>query len=935
MALAAVAPSASAAFGLKSFDLNFAQEDGSPALKAGSHPFAVTTAFSVNTILSGGLERPDEAIKDLEIELPLGLVGIPKGVPQCSGANFAEVDISSVPQMPNCSNDSAIGFVNVQTRFDPAPPGGLTNAGVPLWNLKPAPGSVAKFGFVVLSVPVTLEAKLSEEAPYRVVATVRNAPQPLLLFGSSVTIWGDPASSVHDTARGSCFKGIAEDGSFESNGSCPFDPATPHQAFLTLPRACLGPLATSYSADSWETPQTKAMGSIDSAGFGGCGELEFEPRIGATTSSKSAESPTGLNFSVDVDAEGISSAAKRAQSDLQKIVATLPKGVTINPSAGDGLLGCTTAQLESEKLSSAPGEGCPEASKVGTVSVTSPLVDEEIDGSLFVGQPDDPATTTPGLENPFDSFLSVYLVLRNQNLGVLIKQAGKVDADRETGQLTATFEDLPQIPFSHLVAHFREGPRAPLVTPGQCGAYVAEAVQTPRANPGEPRTVTANFEITSGAGASACPGAAPAPLHPGFAGGTVTTKAGSFSPLNLHLTRQDGEAELIRFAGRLPPGLTAKLAGVARCPDAAIEAARGKSGRQELANPSCPASSEIGHVLAGAGAGPALTYVSGKIYLAGSFGGDPLSVVIITPAVAGPFDVGNVVVRVGLLPDASTAEVKIDDSHTAAIPRILRGIPLRLRDLRVSVDRANFALNPTSCEPQSLRATATGAGPALDSSLETVAQLAVRFQASDCGSLGFKPSLFLSLTGATKRTGHPALRAVLKPRPGDANIGRIGVVLPPSQFVDPTRIANPCTRPQFAQGACPSDSVLGYARAFTPLLDNPLEGPVYFRSNGGERDLPDIVADLNGEIHIVAVGYVDAVHHQGSEASRLRNVFAIVPDAPVSKIVLSLKGGKEGLLQNSRNLCAEPPRAIVRVSGHNGRTENFGPLIKTSCRKKP
>lgn len=939
----AVPQTAAAAFGISSADVYFSEADGSPAAQAGSHPDEMTTTFRLNSFIDGeGKERPDGALKDLQVDLPPGVVGIPAATSRCSGADFADIDKSVNPPLPNCSNDSVIGYVRLKTSFNPSPPGEGENGAAALYNLQPAPGSAAKFGFVVAAVPVTMEVKLSSTAPYHVVAYVRNTPQPLLVYGASLTLWGDPASSTHDTLRGSCLGGnVAEDGSLESRGSCPVSPAAPHKAFLTLPRACLGPLTTSFAADSWEDPSSWAFADSvthddqvppNPIGFEGCNELGFEPRISLGTSSTSTESPSGLSFNVEMEDEGISDPTRRAQSDVKKIVASLPEGVTLNPSAADGLAACSTQQYEQEALTSAPGENCPQASKVGTVSVESPLVDESLEGPLFVAQPDDPSTPTPGAENPFDSFLAVYLVLRNQNLGVIVKQAGRVEADPVTGQLTATFDDVPQLPFSHLETRFREGPRAPLVTPGQCGTYTAEAVQTPWANPGSPVVTTAQFKIASGPDGSGCP-PAQAGLAPGFSAGTVANKAGSFSPFNLRVTRKDGEQELTNLSATLPPGLTGKLAGVARCPDAAIAAARGKTGREELAAPSCPAAAQIGQAEVGAGVGSALTYVAGKIYLAGPFQGDPFSVVVITPGVVGPFDVGDVVVREGLALDPTTAQVTVDGAHADPIPRILKGIPLRLRDLRISTDRPGFILNPTSCEPSSVKASVAGAGPLLGPGA-SIAAVAAHFQASDCGALSFKPKLTLSLKGKTKRTGHPALRAQLTARSGDANIGRTAVILPKSEFIDQAHINNPCTRVQFNAGACPPSSVLGHARAFTPLLDQPLEGPVYFRSNGGERELPDIVADLNGEVHIVLVGFVDAVHRKGSEVSRTRTIFQTIPDAPVSKFVLSLKGGKEGLLQNSSNLCAGKQLATVHLKAQNGVKKNFRQPIKTSCRKK-
>lgn len=925
--LAVWAPPAGAAFGLKEADVQFSEEDGSPATLAGSHPFSMSTTIAMNTVVEGATESPEEALKDLEVKLPEGFVGIPTATARCSAADFADLDKSLEPPLPNCPDESAVGYAIVAAAFNPFPVGGAEGGAVPLYNLEPAPGSVAKFGFVFISVPVTLEVKVSEELPHRVVALVRNAAQPLLFYGSTLTLWGNPNSPVFDPIRGHCLAGRDSSGLL-SRGNCPVPLGTPELPLLTAPRACEGPLSSNFTAASWQQPGIFVSRTSESAlEFEGCEELEFTPEATLGLSEKGAARPTGLDFEMDIEDEGIVSTVKRAQSDVKRIRVELPAGVTLNPSAADGMAGCSTAQLEAETLDSVPGEHCPAASKIGDVSVTSPLVDEDLDGAIFVATSDDPTTAARGAENPLDSFLATYMVLRNRNLGVIVKQSGKIDANPVTGQLTAIFDELPQLPFGHLEAHFRDGPRAPLVTPFKCGAHVARIEETPWANPAGSLVESVPFEFEG-----PCPAADPGPFAPSFSAGTAQSAAGSHSPFSIHLSRGDGEAELTRLSIQLPPGLTGKLAGIVRCSEGAIAVARGKTGRQELANPSCPASSQVGHLLAGAGIGSSLTYVPGKLYLAGPYGGAPFSVVVVTPAVAGPFDAGNVVLRQALQLDPSTARVTIDAANSDPIPRILKGVPLRLRDLRLFVDRPNFILNPTNCEPSAITAGTTGVGPELPGVGEVFSTRTARFQASNCAALSFKPKLALSLKGKTTRGGHPALRATMTARPGDANIGRVSVVMPPSAFIDQAHISNPCTRVQFAVGQCPPGSVLGRARAVTPLLDQPLEGPVYFRSNGGERDLPDIVVDLNGEAHITLVGFIDSVQRKG--IGRIRTIFQTVPDAPVTKFVLALKGGRRGLLQNSRNLCAGKQVARVQMNAQNGRRKTSRQPIKiVGCRK--
>jgi hypothetical protein len=497
------------------------------------------------------------------------------------------------------------------------------------------------------------------------------------------------------------------------------------------------------------------------------------------------------------------------------------------------------------------------------------------------------------------------------------------------GRLVSILDNIPQLPFSRFNFHFKEGARAPLITPPACGIYTTEAQFTPWAEPAKLLTTTATFKVNSGAGGGPCPSGA-APFHPGFEAGSINNSAGVYSPFNMRLTRQDGEQVFTRLSAALPSGVIGKIAGVAKCSDAAIAAARSRSGRAELGTPSCPASSQIGRVLGGAGVGGSLTYVPGKLYLAGPFGGDPLSVVAVVPAVAGPLDVGTVITRVGLTVNPDTYVAEVDGARSEPLPTVLKGIPLKLRDLRVYADRPNFTLNATSCDEEKAKATIFGSfidifNPADDIPFNGAA----RYQAASCASLKFKPNLSLALNGGTRRGDHPALKSVITyPRgKGYSNVGKAVVTLPPSEFIDNAHIQNPCTRVQFNVNNCPKGSILGTVRATTPLLDEPLEGLVYFRSNGGERLLPDIVLDFRGLFHVTLVGYVDAVN------SRVRTTFARVPDAPVTKFTLNLNGGKKGLLVNNRNLCSHMLRSKVNLTSQSGKTYNTHPVLKTSCAK--
>jgi len=909
--LFAAAP-ASADFGLKDLGIEFTEADGSQATQAGSHPYAFTTKLAVNGKIAGeeGMEFPDGELRTLRISQPTGMVGDRDATPHCSGADF--VTINQETSKNACPDATAVGYAAVRiSLFDGIEPGDPRTLHVPVFNLVPRPGTAATLGFVALKLPVTIDVGVSHSPPYNIAVSLADSPQGGQFLGSEVTIWGVPGDPSHDPFRGSCLDALNFSEDPVSQGTCKTSLAP--RPFLTLPRSCSGPLTSHFEASSWQSPALVSGDASTPLGIDSCSELLFGPTIAARPTTTAAESAAGLEFDVDVEDEGLTSPTSRAQSDIKKIVTTFPEGMTVNPSAGEGLGACSLAQYNAQDIGVAPGVGCPEDSKIGTVRVDTPLLQNEpLEGSVYIAKQ---------YENPFDSLLALYIAFENPELGISIKQAGRMEADPETGRLTSTFEDIPQFPFSHLALRVKTGPRSPLVTPSACGRYAIEAELTPWSG-NAPITATSTFDVTSGPNGSPCPGGS-RPFHPGFEAGSTNNNAGSYSPFNLRLTRSDGEEEITKLSPTLPPGVVGKIAGMARCSEAAIAAARSKSGREELASPSCPADSRMGRTLAGAGVGSSLTYAPGSIYLAGPFRGAPLSAVAVSPAVAGPFDLGTVVIRLALNLNPTTAVVEIDGAGSEPIPRILAGIPLRLRDLRVYVDRPDFTLNPTSCDPASTKAAVFGSGGGAPVSV------ASRYQAANCAALGFKPALKLRLKGGTKRGDHPALHSVLTPRRGDANIGKAVVTLPRSEFIDSEHVNNPCTRVQFNAGNCPKVSVLGTARATSPLLDEPLEGPVYFRSNGGERLLPDVVADLHGLFRIILIGKVD------SKGGRVRATFDEVPDAPVTKFNLDLYGGKRGLLVNSRNLCAQKNlSAKLTLTGQNGKELLQQPALKTDCKKK-
>lgn len=926
---------ASASFGLSNFDVTFSNELGGAEARAGAHPDELTVSFDVNTkeTEKGGV-AVEEALKDLELKQIPGLAGNPTAVPPCATADFLNAITSSGGfKIPDCPDSAAVGIVKVDLIAKEQPSGSIAAS---VFNLEPPPGLAAKLGFWVGGVPVTIDLGVSETPPYNIVGGPTYTSQVLEVAGSEFTIWGVPADPVHNPLRGRC---LEADGA--SSGSCPAGVSA--KPFLTMPRACQGPLATAWRADSWQQPGAFVHGSSlthDAAGnprgMGGCGGLAFAPQVSATPTSRQAESSTGLEFSVDVDDAGLANPDGVAAADIAGITTVLPAGVTANPSAAEGLGTCSRAQFSRERLDVPAGQGCPDAAKLGSIEASTPLLEgRTLRGSIYLAAQDDPATADPGAENPFDSLFALYLTVRDRELGVFVKLAGSVEPDPRSGQLVATFDrDLPPFPLSEVRVRFRSGPRAPLVTPPVCGTYTTETYLTPSSGQA-PIASPSSFTIDSGPGGGACPSGGVAPFAPGFEAGTLSNTAGAFSPFVMRITRADGSQDLTRFSAVLPPGVSGKIAGVPQCPDAALAAAAAKAGRAELAASSCLAASQIGRVLAGAGVGNALTYVPGSLYLAGPYKGAPLSVAAVVPAVAGPFDVGTVVTRVGLRLNPSTAQVEVDGASSDPIPHILEGIPLKLRELRVLPDRSDFTLNATSCTPSGTEARLFGSSADPFSSADDIAvSRDARYQAASCASLAFKPKLRLALTGKMRRGDNPALRAELTPRPGDANLEGAVVTLPRSQFIDNAHITGPCSRGQFAQGACPLRSVLGSARAFTPLLDEPLEGKAYFVANGGVRHLPDVVVALRGQFDFNLV-----IATLSNDSGRVRTKVLNAPDAPVSRFVLNLVGGNKGLLQNSEYLCRKQQRVALKLTGQNGRVHKTQPVIQTSCgkskKKKP
>ena len=916
LAALALPATAQAGFGIEpgSFHTSFEVSEGVVGVpQASSHPYSFTFGFKLNTDSVGHSEGGE--LRSVLVDLPPGFAGDPFATGRCTRQEFEGFS-------PACSPNSQVGIVSANL-----PTFGFVATG-PLYNMVPPPGVAAQFGFAVAGLNALPEVSLRTESPFsseRYGLHVANYGLPEEATSIEVTVWGTPAEPGHDEQRGS----QAAEGHVGEGHAY----VGPHEAFLTLPAECSRSIRTTVEVDSKLDPGhyvSEEAQSLDSGGNPaapqGCGSVPFAPQVAAATTSKASASSTGLDFELKLPNEGLTNPGGIAETEPQKIEVALPEGVTANPSAAEGLATCSEAQYNSEQLDTAPGAGCPEASKLGSIIAHSPLTDEPIVGSLYLATP---------YQNPEGTLLAIYLVFRAQERGVLIKQTGRIEPDPKTGRLVTTLEGLPPLPYSDATLHFKEGARGVLVTPSKCGTYATTAKLYPFSDPSTPTVRTAYMQIERGVNGGPCPSGG-LPFHPGFEAGTLNNAAGAHSPLIMRLTRQDGDQDLTKISTVLPQGLLASLVGVAKCPDADIALARSRTGpnggHEEQASPSCPANSQIGTTMTGAGVGGVLTWVPGSLYLAGPYNGAPLSIVAVVPGVAGPFDVGTIVVRLALRFNPITAQAEADGASSDPIPHILKGIPLAVRDIRVYVNRPNWTFNPTSCEAEATVGTLFGGGQNVFSTADdSPFSLAARFQAADCANLPFKPALDLKLKGGTKRGSFPALRGEYKPRPGDANLNGLVLRLPHSEFIEQGHFQTICTRVQYSAGAgfgsqCPAGSVYGWATAYTPLLEEPLEGPVRLRSSN--HNLPDLVASLHGIADIEAVARID------SKNGGLRATFSNLPDAPITKVVVQMQGGKKGLIVNSTNICVGSHKANATYTAQSGKKAEGNPPLQAKCKGK-
>jgi hypothetical protein len=907
LGLSVLAGPASAEFGISSFSASSLAADGSQETGAGVNPFSSRIEFSLNTVPDPTYPPfpiSDENVKDIELSLPAGFVGNPEAMPKCPRLDIIAARCAPAAQVGVIT---VVGSARGENSYDTQP----------IFNMIPRDGEVADLAFSILGVPTHISIRVDATNKYRVKALVSNVPEAKSIVSTKVTLWGTPADAVHDGFRGSAYKCPLDqddprcsDPAFATFVQGGFKAGVDPQPFLSNPTSCDAVPETSVRMRSWDRPDRWVTASSTQSKPSSCDRLSFAPSIDAHFETPRPDSPSGLAFKLSVPQS--SSIAGTATPPLRKAVVTLPEGVSMNPSAANGLAGCSDAQID---LSGQNAVGCPAASKLGNITIKTPLLADPLTGSVYLGEP------LAGKK------YRIFFAAANPLRGVSIRLEGVLTPDPQTGRLTTTFDDNPQLPFSELTLTFDGGPQSPLAMPQQCGPATTTAALTPWAGANAPTaTVTSTTTIAAAGGGPSCDGG----FSPTFTAGSAGMQAGATSPLSVTVARADGQQFLQAIDKvAMPEGLLGKVGSVPQCAEAQATAG------------TCPAESRIGQVQVAAGAGSAPLWIpqAGKaatgVYLGGPYKGAPFSLSIVVPAQAGPFDLGTVVVRSALFVDPIDGHVT---ALTDPMPTILDGIPLRVREIRLLLDRAGFMLNPTSCAEKQITAD-------IRSTAGTSVGRTARYQVGECAALALKPSLGLTLSGKgqTKDGGHPAITAALTQPAGQANLKKVRVALPLSLALDPdnSRSDGLCS---FVEGSkpapqCPASSVVGRATATTPILGEPLSGPVYFTKNERKdpksgrsiKTLPKLVIPLVGQngVKLTLTGTSAVVDDQ------LVTTFDNIPDAPVSSFKLDITGGKKGILVISgdkADICASTQIAEQQIDGQNNKSADTDVFIQTpSC----
>jgi hypothetical protein len=912
------------AFGVEQYEMRAENADGSLDTQAGSHPFQLTTTLALNQTADPG--KPPAAVKDLRFKLPAGLIGNPTPFPQCPLAKFVnEEDGHNL-----CPDDTVVGVASATIALTLDGVSKAETEPVPLFNLTPSTGEPARFGFYYKQDPVYLDTSVRTGSDYGVTVTVPNITELASTLSSRVTFWGVPGDPRHDPVRGfNCLDPREREAIF---APCTATEQEAPPPLLALPTACEGPPHTSVEGDSWQDEGvfTAPLQYTFQDKFGnpvaldGCNQLPFDPSIKATPDGSAGSTPTGLNVDVHVDQEAILNGTSLAQSNVKDIIVAFPEGVILNPSAADGLQACsesqvgylpgesrppgelhftptvpggTSALVHEETAPLEPGvNACPNAAKIATVKIRSPLLPPGhlVEGAMYLASPQN-FHSFPA-ENPFQSLVAMYIVAEDPVSGTVVKLPGSVSLNQATGQITATFEDNPQLAFEDAEIHLLGGERAPLATPARCGTYTTDATFTPwSGNP--PVTSSSSFQIDSGPNGSPCPGQS-LPFAPSLASGSTNINAGAFSPLTTTLSRPSGDQNIQSVTLHYPAGLSGLLSGVKLCGEAEANAG------------TCGPESQIGETIVSVGEGSdPFTVTGGKVYITGPYRGAPFGLSIVNPAAAGPFDLQQgrpVIVRAKIEVNPTTAALTVttDASGEHAIPTIIEGFQLQIQHVNVLINRPGFTFNPTDCDP----AKVTGVINSAEGSSSPVEDV---FQVTNCAALKFAPIITFSTNGnASKQSGASLITKVSYPSAAQgayANIGSVKVELPKALPSRLTTLQRACLAKVFeaSPAACPPESKIGYAVVHTPLLPVPLTGPAIFVSHGGEA-FPSLTMVLQG--YGVSVDLVGATFI--SKAGITSTTFKTVPDTPFSTFELVLPQGPYSALatnlpHESHDLCGQ------------------------------
>jgi hypothetical protein len=905
-------------FGVETYELLPEAEGGALETQAGEHPFQLTSVLALNR----GAEpsHPPGLAKDLDFRLPPGLVGNPTVFPRCTEAQFTTEPLTRGPN--ECPNETAVGVAAIDYRLGTT----VFDESVPLFNLVPSSGEPARFGFSIRGKRVYLDTAVRTGEDYGVTVEVQNITPEATFIASRVTFWGTPGAPSHDNARGwSCLGDGARAKEAEEIGLGPCSPAGEQSPppLLSLPTSCTGPLQSTVQADSWqnEVLEGPVAPVTPLPALDGCNRLPFSPEIKVVPDGEAASTPSGLTVEVHVPQQLVTDAGALAESNVKDTTMTLPAGLTLNAGGADGLEACSEAQIgyrgqetpgeaASEAFSPALSEPfCPDAAKIATVNITTPLLPNPLTGAVYLATP---APEGEAGRNPFRTLLAMYIVAEDPVSGTLVKLPGYVTLGPSTGQLVATFDDTPQLPFEDLTLHFFGGTRAPLATPALCGTYTTTASIAPwSGNP--PATPSSSFQITTGpdqSGPAGC--ASPRPFAPEFQTGTTNVQAGGYSELLTTIGHPDADQTLGGLRVTMPPGLLGMLSNVKLCEEP--QAVQGTCGPESL----------IGHtvVTAGLGSDPVVVKRPGAVYITGPYEGAPYGLTIVNPAEAGPFNLGNVIVRARIEVNPETAQLTISSD---SLPSIIKGVPLNLQHVQVAIDRQDFTFNPTDCNELSVGAT-------LSSSEGGSANVSSPFGVTDCAALTFKPQFTASTSGKTSKADGASLSAKVTYPSGSqgtqANIAKVKVELPEQLPSRLTTLQKACTAAQFDANpaGCPAASVIGHAIVHTQVLPVPLEGPAYFVSHGGEA-FPSLTIVLQGygvKVDLVGTTFI-------SKAGITSTTFKTVPDVPFNSFELTLPEGPYSALAANGSLCT-PTKTVtvarrVKVKVH-GRTRTVTRKVK-------